>query len=251
MSPVPTPISPPHPTTKCRNSKSTTSSVSTPISPPRLTIKCPRRGSRLNLNAIVAPSFVLATLPDNDTPTASMDEQPDVVLSKEMKARKSKSMVSKERNNKLAASGLLVKSTQRWDNYVAKLRQLDQHVEVYGKSPTRIRQACCSSCAKIILQSEPYNTYRFKQHISRCKAKGSKLHVQSIDSIFKFKLDRLPSTKPKVDNLVKRPCRGLTKAHDECIPVYTSRTEVRYAGRESRTILAIRYFGQTFRFLSE
>ncbi|KAJ8694295.1 Methionine--tRNA ligase, mitochondrial [Pleurotus ostreatus] len=247
--PVSTPISPPRPPTKRRNSNSIM--LSAPVSPSRITVKRPRRGSQLNLNVIVVPNLARRDpLPEDDTSILPMDDQPDAAPLKEIKIRKSKSMVSKEQNNKLAASGLLVKSTQRWNNYVAKLRQLDAHVEVYDESPEHIRLACCSSCAKIVKQSEPYNTYRFKQHLSRCKAKGSRLHIQSINGFFKFNLDRSASV-PKVDNFVERPCPGLTEANDSRIPIYTSRTEVRYAGGTSRPLLASQHFGKTVPSLSK
>lgn len=235
------------------DSNTISSHVSTPVSPPRPAIKRPRRGSRLNLNTAVVPIVAKGSiLPEDDPPVTSLDDEVvDLVPFKGKKDGKSDSMILKERKNAAADKGSFVVNKQRWDTYVGKLRELDKYVEVFGDNPRTIRNARCSACAKIIKQSEPYNTYRFKQHVGRCKAKGSKLHTQSITGMFTLHLDKSLSLKPKEPTpLVARPCSGLTAAHDNRIPQYTSRTEVRYAGGTSRTNLATKHFGLTYSLLS-
>ncbi|KAF9500142.1 hypothetical protein BDN71DRAFT_1382342 [Pleurotus eryngii] len=71
--------------------------------------------------------------------------------------------------------------------------------------------------------------------------------------MFTLRLDHSSAPKPtlKPVTLVVRPCSGITGEHDACIPQYTSRTEVRYAGGRSRASLAIEHFGQTFLLLSK
>ncbi|KAF4599335.1 hypothetical protein EYR40_006427 [Pleurotus pulmonarius] len=251
ISPVPPAAMPSQSTKRQRGNSNTISShVSTPVSPPRPAIKRPRRGSRLNLNTAVVPIVARGSiLPEGDSPVASLDDEVDLVPFKGKKDGKSDSMILKERKNAAADKGAFVVNKQRWDTYVGKLRELDKYVEVFGDNPRTIRNARCSACAKIIKQSEPYNTYRFKQHISRCKAKGSKLHTQSITGMFTLHLDKSLSLKEPTP-LVARPCSGLTVAHDDRIPQYTSRTEVRYAGGASRANLAIKHFGLTYSLLS-
>lgn len=158
-------------------------------------------------------------------------------------------MLARERLNTAADSGTLIKNAIRWDAYVKKLQDLDHCVEVYPDDPKKIRLVRCSLCAKLIKQSEPYSPQRFKQHIARCKAKGSKLHVQSITSMLTFSANHPPPRPPTP--LVDRPCSGLTVTHDERIPQYTSRTEVRYTGGQSRVMLAVKHFGSTFSSLSK
>lgn len=214
---------------------------SSPFSPSRPSIKRPRRGSKLNLNATTLDFAKGATLPENDPSIAP-------VAARQGKTKnKSKSMIAKERLNTAAEKGTLVKDTKRWDAYIKRLEELDQHVEVFPDDPKKIRMARCSSCSKVIKQSEPYNTQRFKQHISRCKGKGTKLHAQSITGMLTFSINRPRPTTP----LVERPCSGLTATHDGRIPQYTSRTEVRYAGGQSRVNLALKHFGQTYSSLSK
>ncbi|KAF4580332.1 hypothetical protein EYR38_003228 [Pleurotus pulmonarius] len=238
-----------------------TSPISSPTSPPGRVMKRPRRGSKLNLNIWMAPIIILdATLPEGDSPMASDNDPPmededetDVERSRGKNGDKSKSNLSKQQNNAAVAKGSFKQNPRRWQVYVAKLRSLDPYVEVYEGDPKRIRDVRCSSCSTDIKQSEPYNTYRFKQHIARCKQRGSKYHAQSIDSIFTPSLDGSSASKPKpkADKLVKRPCSGITGAHDERIPQYTSRTEVRYAGGLSRSSLALKYFGKSFPSLTK
>ncbi|KAF4607769.1 hypothetical protein EYR40_000104 [Pleurotus pulmonarius] len=238
-----------------------TSPISSPTSPPGRVMKRPRRGSKLNLNIRMAPIIILdATLPEGDSPMASDNDPPmededetDVERSRGKNGDKSKSNLSKQQNNAAVAKGSFKQNPRRWQVYVAKLRSLDPYVEVYEGDPKRIRDVRCSSCSTDIKQSEPYNTYRFKQHIARCKQRGSKYHAQSIDSIFTPSLDGSSASKPKpkADKLVKRPCSGITGAHDERIPQYTSRTEVRYAGGLSRSSLALKYFGKSFPSLTK
>lgn len=254
------PADPPQPKRRRGNSKLTTtpsSPVSSPVSPPRPATKRPRRGSKLNLNigaGCVAPILAIgSSLPEDDASSASADDGSDIALPREKKNIKSKATLSKERNNAAVVSGSFKVHSKRWDAWVQKLQQLDKNVEVFEGNPKRIRDVRCSSCARVIKQSEPYNISRFKQHIARCKHKGSKLHVQSISGMFTLRLDHssAPKPTPKPVTLVVRPCSGITGKHDARIPQYTSRTEVRYAGGRSRASLAIEHFGRTFLLLSK
>ncbi|KAF7420714.1 hypothetical protein PC9H_011232 [Pleurotus ostreatus] len=257
---TPAPVVAPQPTKRPRgNSKAIatpgTSPVTSPTSSPSRVMKRPRRGSKLNLNTQIAPILALgATLPEGDSPMASDDNQLDLPLSRVKKVDKSRSTLSKQRNNAAATDGSFEQNKIRWEAYVKKLRTLDPYVEVYEGNPKKIRDVRCSWCTKDIKQSEPYNTYRFKQHISRCKFRGSKLHTKSIAGMLTLGLSRssaLNLSKPKQGKLCKRPCSGLTEAHDDRIPQYTSRTEVRHAGGLSRPSLALKYFGQPFPSLSQ
>ncbi|KAF4598659.1 hypothetical protein EYR38_007065 [Pleurotus pulmonarius] len=262
-SPIMSPVSPPRPAIKRprRGSKlvTTPSPVLSPVSPPRPVVKRPRWGSKLNINVIRFTTPIVArgsTLLEDNASFASVDDHLDIELPQEKpRSKLSKSALSKARNNAAIANGSLTKNTKRWEAYVKKLQALDEHVEVYENNPRRIRDVRCSSCATIIVQSEAYNISRFKQHIAKCKARESKLHVQSITSMFTLHLgphsSTEPTPKPKPAALVKRPCSGLTDAHDDRISAYTSCTEVRYAGGQSRAALANQYFGQTFDQLSE
>ncbi|KAF4587012.1 hypothetical protein EYR40_011031 [Pleurotus pulmonarius] len=239
-SPVSSPVSPACLTTKRprRPSKlvTTPSPVLSPVSPPRPSIKCPRRGSKLNLNIIqFTPIHVKGSSMDEDNTSITLaDELLDIELPNKKLKKKSKSTLSKAKNNAAIANGSLVKNTKCWSTYIQKLRALDEHVEV-------------------IMQLEAYNISQFKAHIKKRKAQGSKLHIVSISTMFHRLADSPSSAKPKLKPVkpFKRLCSGLTAAQDKQIPQYTSCTEVRYAGGKSRTTLATSKFGQTFSLLSK
>jgi hypothetical protein len=117
---------------------------------------------------------------------------------------------------------------------------------------TEAWKCICSGCGKGITMKQPLDLTRFREHKKRCKLPAGTFKQRRITSMFtrtaaqgkqepgeSLKRGKVSNATPAVDPaLIRKPCVGLTPAHDSRVETYLKRSGAEGGGSRSRTKVA-------------
>ena len=161
-------------------------------------------------------------------------------------------------------SGELVVDEQKRDAYEKRCMEVDANARFRYQKKWEVLH---SKCKKWFAMSEPYNTTRFRRHVSDCRSKGQN---GLIDDYFK-RQDKgeegiaVKATKPgarkhivvgghrlKTSPGIPAPklqvCCGIGKEHHDRIPIYLSRALTNGAGSRSESAITTMLFGNNIKY---
>ena len=167
-------------------------------------------------------------------------------------------------------SGTFVVDKGKRERFERKCRGLDGHAEFHYKESWQVRH---SKCSKWVTMREPYELFRFGEHIKGCKKMQEKGRNGTINSFFKrqdtketgtMKMAK-PSARKQIvigarakprETLIpsipftseERPCLGLGKDQDKRIDTYISRIITEGAGSRSDTHITKMLFGNEIKY---
>jgi hypothetical protein len=122
-------------------------------------------------NTVGRPSQATLQIAGPSQPPAKMNPHPDVPARNHTPLIGiSESAVASRSLNKSVSDGTFVLSRKRWDNFVAKIKAVDQRVELDEKKP---RTVCHLRCGKEITLDAPYEVSKFHTHLKRCTSKAA------------------------------------------------------------------------------
>ena len=156
-------------------------------------------------------------------------------------------------------SGEFEVSTRRLKEWKAEIHVDDPDAEFDPKNICHVRH---SGCGRFFRVKEPYDLTRWRSHLKACKIglKKKSANTQSLLGMGWFS-SKKPEKRIKVTNKTpdspddspinfEKPCPGLTKANNEKIAVYLSRTAAGSGGGTNIHSIAQKLFKTLFRHLS-
>ena len=185
----------------------------------------------------------------------------------------SRSAAASRRLKELLKSGKFVVDEQKRAVFEEKCKRMGNGARFrYGEKWEVLHQ----KCGKWSTMAEPYNTTRFKAHLTACKSKDSKGRNGCIDDFFRPQVDSVGvgasakttkrptvmvrkqvvvggrSVKPDLETppvIAKSlPCLGLREDHNNQIPKYISRSLTEGAGSRSESHITTELFGDGTRY---
>jgi hypothetical protein len=131
-------------------------------------------------------------------------------------------------------NGTYDRDPKRWKTFKGKIRQIDPDADV-PDDPARLLSVKHSRCGSWIRMSTPYNTERFKKHVTACSfstAAGGMKTLESYGIVALATNTQSHHSAPSLatETCISLPCPGLTEREDPHIKQYIKRTSVTSAG---------------------